>query len=121
MTYIVAEVIIILRKGAKGKMQFNERVRKYMDKNGYSQKQLSKLSGITEASMSKYLSGERTPRIDVVVSLAKALGISVDELIGDDEKLAGEFDFDKLKGVLARGKRDLTEEQKLQLIKILSI
>ena len=65
-------------------MEMNERIRMLLEEQHLSQKDLAQKAGITEASMSKYLSGERTPRIDVVVNLANALGVTADELIGNE-------------------------------------
>lgn len=52
-----------------------------MKKKGYTQKQLAINSGCTEASISKYVSGERTPTLKTAKRLAKALGVAVDDLI----------------------------------------
>lgn len=65
-------------------MELKERIKMFMIERRYTQKELVEKAGITEASMSKYLSGERTPRIDVVVNLANALEITTDELLGND-------------------------------------
>ena len=99
-------------------MKFEERLKKMMIQQGLTQKELASRSGITEASMSKYLSGERTPRIDVIVNLANALVITTDELLGNDinEKA---MSFFQAKTVLARGMETMSEEDKKQLIKFL--
>ena len=65
-------------------MNFIERVRSLMKEKNMSQKELAEKAGITEASMSKYLSGERTPRVDVIVNLANALETTTDYLLGKD-------------------------------------
>lgn len=99
-------------------MELSERIKMFMKEKGLSQKELAKLSGITEASMSKYLSGERTPRIDVIVNLANALQITTDELIGNDIE-NDQMNLIRLKTVLARGMETMTEEEKKELIKFL--
>lgn len=95
-----------------------DRIRMLMEDKKFTQKELANLSGITEASMSKYLSGERTPRIDVVVNIANALGATVDELIGNDVE-DDKMGFVRLKTVLARGMKSMSEEDKKELIKFL--
>lgn len=95
-----------------------DRIRMLMEDKKFTQKELANLSGITEASMSKYLSGERTPRIDVVVNIANALGVTVDELIGNDVE-DDKMGFVRLKTVLARGMKSMSEEDKKELIKFL--
>ncbi|MCR4898575.1 MAG: helix-turn-helix domain-containing protein [Acholeplasmatales bacterium] len=99
-------------------MKLNERIKLFMNERHYTQKELAEKTGITEASMSKYLSGERTPRIDVIVNLANALDITTDELLGNDinEKA---MSFFQAKTVLARGMETMSEEDKKQLIKFL--
>ena len=99
-------------------MEINERIRMLMEGKHLTQKELAKLSGITEASMSKYLSGERTPRIDIVVNIANALGVTTDELIGNDIE-NDELGFVRLKTVLARGMEKMSDEDKKELIKFL--
>ena len=99
-------------------MEIKERIRMLMEGKHLSQKELANLSGITEASMSKYLSGERTPRIDVVVNIANALGVTTDELIGNDIE-DDKMGFIRLKTVRARGMESMSEEDKKELIKFL--
>ena len=66
---------------------FREKVKELMNQESITQKQLSELSGITEASISRYLTGERTPRIDIIINFAKALKVDPDYLIRNDEEL----------------------------------
>lgn len=99
-------------------MEFNERIRMLLEEQHLSQKDLAIKAGITEASMSKYLSGERTPRIDVVVNLANALGVTADELIGNEIE-NDKMNLARMKTVLARGLDDLSKEEKNELIKFL--
>ncbi|MCI8890695.1 MAG: helix-turn-helix transcriptional regulator [Eubacterium sp.] len=44
--------------------------------------ELSALSGVTTAAISRYLNGLRTPTVRNIILLAKALGVSVDYLLG---------------------------------------
>lgn len=99
-------------------MELNGRIKKYMNERHFTQKELAKRAGITEASMSKYLNGERTPRIDVIVNLANALQISTDELLGNDIDVES-MTFFKIKTVLARGMESMSEEDKKKLLKFL--
>lgn len=99
-------------------MEVRERIKMLMKEKKLTQKELAKLAGITEASMSKYLSGERTPRIDVIVNLSNALGVTTDELIGKDIE-DKTMSFFRMKTVLARGLDNLSREEKNELIKFL--
>lgn len=98
-------------------MDFIEKVKKLMKENDLTQKELASKAKITEASMSKYLSGERTPRIDVVVNLAKALKTTTDYLLGNN--LVGSSTYNDAYEVIARSKDVLSEEDKKKLIKLL--
>lgn len=99
-------------------MKTNERIRMLMENKHLNQKELARLAGITEASMSKYLSGERTPRIDIIVNLANALEVTVDELIGNNIENSP-LNYERMKTVLARGIDTLSKEEKNELIKFL--
>lgn len=60
---------------------FAERVRYYMSLYDINQKELAESIGVTDSAMSRYLSCKRTPRIDVIVSLASVFACTTDELI----------------------------------------
>lgn len=96
-------------------MKTNERIRMLMENKHLNQKELARLAGITEASMSKYLSGERTPRIDIIVNLANALEVTVDELIGNNIENSP-LNYERMKTVLARGIDTLSKEEKTNLL-----
>lgn len=98
-------------------MKLNERIKMIMEEKDLTQKELSQMANITEASMSKYLSGDRTPRIDVIVNIANALEVSVDSLLGGANSTINGLMDAKL--VLARGKDALSEDDKKELIKFL--
>jgi len=96
-------------------MKFEERLRMIMNEQGLSQKELAIKSNITEASMSKYLSGERTPRVDVIINLSRALEITTDELLLDVDNNEA-VSFIQAKTVLARGMGNMSDEEKAKLI-----
>ena len=96
-------------------MKFEERLRMIMNEQGLSQKELANKANITEASMSKYLSGERTPRADAIVNLSRALEISTDELLFDVDNNEA-VNFIQAKTVLARGMGNMSDEEKAKLI-----
>jgi DNA-binding Xre family transcriptional regulator len=59
--------------------EFGWRLRKIMYRNGITQEELSKRTGIAQARISNYLRGKNSPTFYVVDRIAKALGCSVDE------------------------------------------
>lgn len=94
---------------------FSRRVRELMEKNRYSQKQLCDLCGVTEAAFSKYMTTDRLPQSETLANMANALHTTSDYLLG----IEGNYDFDKLKVVLASSKDDLSRNQKNELLRIL--
>lgn len=98
-------------------MTLQEKIRKGMEAKHLNQKQLAERSGITEASISKYLSGERKPRTDAIIKIAKALGESINYLLDDEPAPDSPYVFASM--ALARCKERLTDEEKKQLIRFL--
>lgn len=46
-----------------------------------TQKKLAEMSGLTEAGISRYIAGERLPRIDILLRIATALHCTLDYLL----------------------------------------
>ena len=63
--------------------QFQNRLRRAMTQKGLTQVELAKLAKVSQNSISKWLNGESCPSIDKAKALAKALGLTVGDLIGD--------------------------------------
>jgi transcriptional regulator with XRE-family HTH domain len=99
-------------------MTWQEKVRQLMERNGLTQKQLSQLSGITEASVSRYLKGERKARIDIIVNFAKALNVTTEYLLNEDEEV-GIKPYAEIATAIARNGNSLTAEEKNKLIALI--
>ena len=98
--------------------KLHHRVKALMKEQGMTQRELAKRSGLTEASVCKYLSGSRLPHSEAVVLLAKALGTTSDYLLGikrDDESV-----FRDLEKRIIESKENLSSEEKMRLIMLLS-
>lgn len=69
--------------GFKGKQMntIGERIFDLMKKNGLKQKELASKICATEAAMSRWIKGEREPRISVIEKLTVALNTTADYLI----------------------------------------
>lgn len=52
-----------------------------MCQQGFSQAELARRSGLSKSSVSRYLSGERTPGAPAALALSRALGVSLGELL----------------------------------------
>lgn len=98
-------------------MLLKEKLMHLMKEQSLTQKELASKASVTEASLSKYLNGVRTPRIDVVVKLAKALNTTPNCLL--DDVTAEENSYDVAYTTLARCKEGLTDEEKKKLLKFL--
>lgn len=96
-------------------MEFTVIIVELMKQEGLSQKELAEKINVTEASMSRYIKGERIPRIDVLVKLANVFNVSIEYLQGLKEV----DDFNEIKRIVARNSKKMTDEQKIELAKML--
>ncbi|MGS0745590.1 S24 family peptidase [Syntrophomonas erecta subsp. sporosyntropha] len=64
-------------------MEVQDRVRKFREKKGLSTTELSKLTGISQSTISKLENGKRKADLEILEKIAHALGISVDRLTGE--------------------------------------
>ena len=105
---------------------FKERLKQAIEKKRYKNAELSRITGVSAATIGNYLNGNRTPRgFGDIVPVAKALNVSVDYLAGvvdynyldESEKDGGAhprnyWDAVKLINVLMesfKGKTELTQ------------
>ena len=98
-------------------MTWKEKVLFLMNQKNLTQKQLAQLSGITESSISRYLHSEQRPRLDIVVNIAKALGVETNYLLDKDEQAASAYN--KISTAVARYGNELTPEEKNKLIALI--
>ena len=95
---------------------FIKRFTELLKESQYSQKQIAELSHTTEASLSRYVNGERMPKPEVLANLAPALNTTTDYLLGNTDKYAN---FQEIKALIARSKDYYSAEQKKELSDIL--
>ena len=101
---------------AKG---FKERIKSLMEHDKLSQKELANLSGISEASISRYISGDLKPRMDILINIAKVFNVSTSYLVGEDDTKSESNAFEETLCVVTRNKSKLDDAQKAELIKVL--
>ena len=65
---------------------FIRRLTMLMEEKDLTQTELASKIGITNVTISRYLSGERKPRIEIVTKLAEVLGTTIDYLLGSEKK-----------------------------------
>lgn len=64
---------------------FVKRLQLLLDENNINQKELAKKVGVTEVTISRYMTGERKPRIDIANKMAEVLGATTDYLMGTSD------------------------------------
>lgn len=68
-------------------MVFKERLKKILKEKEITQYKLSKLSGIPQTTLSSIMNERsKSPSLDIVMQIAKTLGVTVSELIGEVEE-----------------------------------
>lgn len=73
---------------------FRVRLDKLMESRSMTRASLAKVLGITPASLSRYLSGVRTPDLAYLIKLSEYFDVSVDWLLGMDRDLSASFPDD---------------------------
>ena len=95
-----------------------ERIKELSSQVGLSQKQLAEKAGVTEAAMSHYIRGDRSPRGAVLSRIASALGTTSDYLAqGIPVEKADELEY--AKRLIARNVTQMTTEEKKEILEIL--
>lgn len=61
---------------------FVKRLISLLEENNITQLQLAKEIGVSNVTISRYLSGERRPQIDVAIKMANFFDVSLDYLMG---------------------------------------
>ena len=83
-----------------------------------TQKDLSTKAGVTEAAISHYIKGDRTPRASVLLKIAEALDTTSEYLLEGLTTDAKE-ELGYAKKLIARNYNQMTQDEKLEIIKIL--
>ena len=65
--------------------KFSYRLTVLLDENNMTQTQLAQKIGTSNVTICRYLTGERTPRIDVLTKIAYVFNVSLDYLLGLSE------------------------------------
>lgn len=78
--------------------KFSYRLTVLLDEYNMTQTQLAKKVGTTNVTICRYLTHERTPRLDVVTKIASVFNVSLDYLLGltDDKTIQNENESNDL-------------------------
>ncbi len=96
--------------------ELGKRITETLQKRGMSQKELAVRIGVTEAVMSRYISGDREPKPDVLANIATAIHTTSDFLLGIENE---EFSHPRICRMIARNAASMTEQEKRELINAL--
>ena len=97
-------------------IEFGRRLANLLERSRMTQRDLAAATGLTEAAVSRYVTGAREPRAITVAKITKALDVSPQELLGtvtNDE-------VDGAVRLIARHASFLTVEQRAELIAALA-
>lgn len=96
--------------------ELGKRISESLKKSNTQQKELAERIGITEAVMSRYISGNREPKPETLANIATALNTTSDYLLGIEND---EFDYPRVRRIIARNASAMTDEEKKALINAL--
>lgn len=65
-------------------MTFHEILNQELQKQNISQRELANRTGLTEASISQYCNGQRSPNVNTIIKIANELHVNADYLLGHE-------------------------------------
>lgn len=97
------------------------RILRLLQERKMTQKDFAQHLNLTEATVSRYLNGEREPKPDMLANIATLLRTTSDFLLGlqKDDGEEQHFDFSQTTRVLARNAASMTKEEKMAIIEAL--
>jgi len=93
-------------------MSVAARIKKRRNELDITQTELAKSAGLTPAAISQFESGARKPSFDTLSSLADALKVTTDYLLGKKRQNYDDLLADPKVSVMFRGLMDLSEHDK---------
>ena len=103
------------RNASMGK-ELGSRITETLQKRKMTQKELAERIGVTEAVMSRYVSGNREPKPDMLANIATALHTTSDFLLGIE---CDELYHPRIRRLIARNAALMTEQEKREVINAL--
>ena len=98
-------------------MGLGEKIQELLYVRGMTRRELAEASGLTEAAISRYITGDRNPKSISLSAIAKALDVTSDELLGNENNT--EDEIDEAVRLVARNAGNVTPAQKRYLINAL--
>ncbi len=116
LLYVICAIKGTLRREGKMNELFKKRLGEELKKMNMTQRELAETIGVNETTISRYITGEREPKYEVMANIATALHTTVAYLLGENEEV---YSFPKVKCILARNAGSLTEKEKCELINVI--
>lgn len=98
-------------------MSIGNAIQEILDMRGMTRKELAEKSGLTEAAISRYITGARNPKSISLSAIAKALDVTTDELLGN--KPNSSDNLNEAIRLVARNAASISSAQKRFLINAL--
>ena len=76
----------------KGRKMFSQNLQKIRSEKNLSQEQLADKIGVSRQTISAWESGKASPELDKITAISKLFSVSIDELVGEIETEASNFD-----------------------------
>jgi len=97
-----------------------DKIEEYKKKLGLTSAELAEKAGIPKTTLDKILSGvTKDPKLETLKAIARVLGLTLDDFDDRDEDKI-EPTYEDIKYLIARNGKDMTQEEKFELIKMIS-
>ena len=96
--------------------ELGNKILETLKKRNMTQKELAMRIGVTETVISRYISGSREIKPNILANIATALHTTSDFLLGIENE---EFSHPRIRRMIARNAKHMTEQEKRELINAL--
>ncbi len=98
-----------------------EKIAELKKQMGITTEELSRRSGVPLGTLNKILSGAtKDPKLETLKAIARVLGCTLDDFDDTGERVELEPSYEDLQYLIARNGKNLSTEEKMKLIKMLS-
>lgn len=118
--------VLLFAYGGTAMGDFKRVFKELRIKNGYTQDSLADTLGLSRSTISMYENGNREPDFETLEKIADLFNVDMDFLLGRSRKttvISSEEktdDFARAEQLIARNGKNMSKEQKLRLIQLLS-
>ena len=97
-----------------------ERIKDALKIRNINQKELAYMVDVSEVTMSRYISGTRYPKSDIIKKIANALDVPVSYLVSDPNDEESMYEYNKVFRIIEIYAKTWSNEDKMKLIHLLS-